>query len=162
MAPIIRNEKTLEELRKIAGLITAEGIPQEFENKVRAVVVSNPIPQIKRKAGTLSDGTSATLFTCSTTKKTFLIGTYMSVTKSVANDGVNSKFVITTADGITQEVMAMWYEPLTALSNQTTNLQFSYPMELKKGSDVSLTNHMGTASIDFFGCVYYYELDDEL
>ena len=131
-------------------------VPHELAEKVVPVLVSNPEKHIQRTSGALNDGTTGTISTVSTTKKTFITGCVLSVAKSALNASLFSSVTITPVGSSASTLLLIRYEPST-VGQFTQTITFPFPIEVEKGSDLTLTNSNGTASIDTSGIVFYYE-----
>jgi len=156
----ISQSAVIEKLIKGLGLQTGKDkIPTEILDKIQPVFNAEPDKIIKIKNITLADTASGTIHTTSSTRRTFVVGVYLSVSKDAVNDATYSQ--ITGADvlGTTRTFIRKQYEPTTA-GQFDTQICLPYGVEMKKGTNISLTNSAATASIDTSAIVYYYEVDE--
>jgi len=156
MAKIEKSEviqKVVDGLRLSVG---AENIPQEVEDKIRAVFNVNPDKLIKVEVNSAIDDASNVIFTTNATKKTFLTGMYITITKSVLSPSISTRITATPFAGANTEIMRIRYEPLIA-SNHSENITLNTPLRLEPSSNVVLINSSATASIDATAIIFFYE-----
>lgn len=148
--------KHIVDLAKIN--IATESPPRELGKTVVPVMEVKPMPMIQIVRTATADATSANMMTTSTTKKTYLVGAGISVSKDAVNNGTNTRIDAVPEGRASVGVVEIRYEPITALSNLRGDAFFP-PMLLEKGSTISIVNSSATASVDISGIVYYYEED---
>ena len=157
---IMRNKDAVEALRNLTGLMTAEGIPQELQDKIQAVLVINPEKEIQVKDLTASDTVGANIMTTSATKRTFLTGVHLSVSKNIVSDSLFSRVNAIAKGKAAINVLKLLYEPLTA-GTIHESVMFNPPIELEKSTLITMGNSTTTASIDINTTLYFYEVDED-
>lgn len=163
MGAKIYNSKLTKELIEGARLQQQQGqIPSEIAEKVVPVMEVNPkLLRITNKVAfnSLSDGTSAVIFTTDPYKETYLTGCILAINKDVNATSSLSR-IITTIGATTSAALAVIrYESATAGEfHQVVN--FSPPLLLNRNTAVSLTHATATASIDGTATCFYYEIDN--
>lgn len=154
----IQNTDAIRIIRDNARLSISEGFPTDLGKTV--VPVMDMTPALQRRLNLIrctvkSTTGSATIFTTSTTERTFLCGVYQALSSDVTADGINSSISFTPqAEGITRSLFLCEKQPVTA-GNVTGSIEFPIPLELSKGSTVthSLSFTVGamTVSTIFYG-----------
>lgn len=161
MGAIIHNSNIIKRLIDEAKIqVSVDKVPDQLAEKILAVLNVNPPKNIKLSQATASDTTSTTLLTCSSTKKTFMTNLNLSLAKDDISDATYVRITLQAENQAGRSAFYLRFEPLTAASNLTQNLNFPFPIELKKGSEVLITIDSATASIDASGLIYYYEVED--
>lgn len=156
----INNSSIIKDVIDKAKIETAfENPPTQLAEKIVPVLAVESEKIIKISTATVSDAASGGIFTTSATRRTFIIGCGLSVTKDVNSTSVHSRIVGTfrnaTASGTLLELR---YEPTTA-GQIAQYLSFTKPIETAKNVSIFITNSTAVASIDTTGVVYYYEED---
>lgn len=159
MAKIERAEviqKLIQELRLDAG---REKMPVELADKILGVFNVNPLPEVKTSTKTTSDATTSNMITLSTTKRTFVIAASITVSKDVnAASAVQAVNVIMAGSATAVPLIVLRNEPSTA-SSFSYAISFPIPIELVKGSTVTVTSNNATASVDVQGTLFFYETE---
>jgi len=135
-------------------------IPRALMDKIQLSYNVNPRRQIRFPGTGAIDATSATILTTSLVKDTFLIGAYITVTKDVVSNSVNSSVQCTAQGDQNRSVLVVRYEPTTAGEFQQSII-FPIPIKLARGTTITVVNGSATASIDTTGIVYIFETDPE-
>ncbi len=156
----VNNEKITKRILEETKSNIAEGIPQQLSNVISPVIVSNELPEIKIATGSAIDAASGTIFTTSSTKRTFIVGVLLGLSKSAASTSLYSsiKAYLKTIPGTQSNLLFIPYEPSTA-GQFFNSIMFSNPIEILKGTAVTTTNQAAVASIDNYAVIYYYEVD---
>lgn len=140
------------------GILRDENPINISKNAVPTISI-NCKPRIKLAYGSASDALSALLLLTSSKKRTFLIGASISYTKDVNATSLYSQIIATPVEGTSGSALfSMRYEPNTAGSN-TSSVNFPYPIELLKNTNITITNSTNVASVDATGTIYYFEID---
>ena len=146
--------KVIDGLRLDVG---NEKIPQEVEDKLRAVFISNPSRIIKVASGSATDSTSGPIFTTHATKRTFLVSLQLTVSKSALATSINSRIsAFPFGESAAIVLVRINYEPLTA-GNHILNTDFSIPIRLEPNTAVAIINTTAVASIDTAALAFFYE-----
>jgi len=155
----IHNSKIQERILREAKIqLSVDSVPTQLAEKVVPVLISNPVQEVFVKRGTASDSTSATIYTASTTKRTYLTGMLITLTKDDSNTGKLSNIGVTLKTGLFSFIGYIRYRPSNAAEYQQS-VFFSEPLEIEPGSGVILNNQSATASIDTTGVIFGYETD---
>ena len=149
-------DKISDELKIQPSLQIPRGISKEIQLSYNV----NPRKRIQVSRVSGADASSVAIFTTSTTKKTFLIGVSLSVSKDVVNDGKVSSITATPLEGSSETILEIRYEPITA-GQFTETIMFQHAIELKKATAVGFINGSALASIDAAGIAYFYETDPQ-
>ncbi len=158
----IQSKEIIDKISDELKVQPAMSIPRELMDKIQLVYGVNPVKNIKVAGNTLSNGTSATIFTTSTTKRTFLVGASISVSKDVVSNSLLTRILAQPIGLAPTSFLILRTEPVTVAQGLVTNISFPIDgIELEKGSDVNLTNSSGTASIDSSAIVFFYETDPQ-
>ena len=127
---------------------------------IPVVSVSIPPANVRTANTTLSDGTSATIFTTSLTADTYLTGALISTAKDVNATSLFSSIRAALFGRVATVVLRTRYEPVTVGSNINASLFFKEPILLERGSAITVTNSTAIASIDTSGQIFFYEIED--
>ncbi|GAI20643.1 unnamed protein product, partial [marine sediment metagenome] len=100
-----------------------------------------------------------TIHTTSTTKNTFLVAIYLTLSKDVLNDGITSTIEATPFGAGKLNVLEIRYEPLTA-SSFFESIVLPIPIKLEKGSTIDFVNNQATSTINTTAIIYFYETKD--
>lgn len=158
----IQSKEVIDKISEELKIQPSMKIPRELMDKIQLVYGINAERKIDIRTATLSDSTSTTILTASSTKRTFMVGATMSVSKSVLSTSINSTININprASNGATRNLLVLRYEPVTA-GEHAIFVNLTNPIELDKGSGVTLNNSNGTASIDTSGVIYFFEVDPQ-
>jgi len=110
----------------------------------------------------IHDTLSTNTYTCSTTKRTFISSVSFAYSKDANSDAVDINVNATPshyAIGQTLRLIDFLVEPTTAGSGQTFNC-YNEPIELQKGSALTVACSSATASIDMSITYVLYEIDE--
>jgi len=160
---LIQNPDAAQIIRDNAKLTLTEGFPQNLLPNVQPVMDMTPrFHQLLRleQAASATSTSSSTLFTASTSRKTFIVAVAMSYVKDAACDAGNGTFGIrANVGGVSKQILSVYNLTLTA---QQGNVFYSCdkPILIDKGAIVQYFSPTYTAgSIGRTYCVYYYETD---
>ena len=158
----IQSKEVIDKISDELKIQPAVDIPRNLAKDIQLVFdVSQKQFGIFIKTATASDATSALIHTCKLGVRTFFIGYYLSVAKSVASTSLFSQVRVTTVhEPVVNAVVTMRYEPVTA-GDLIINTSFPIPMELAAGSEITVTNSTNVASIDTVAGVYLYEVNPQ-
>jgi len=115
---------------------------------------------IQAKETSASDATTATIHTTSLTADTFIIGCRLTVAKDVNSISIFSRILFTPFNQTARHLIIARYEPTTVGSNIDAAMDFTFPIKVARGTDITISNSNGTASIDATGEIYFYEIED--
>jgi len=158
----IQSKEVIDKISDELKIQPSLNVPREIGKNIQLTYNVNPTQYtVKTATVTLSDGTVGNMFTTHATKRTFLIGGQISISKDVVATSVASTlrgFLI--GDTVIKNLMTMRYEPVTVGSNlNLTKNWIDMPIELEKGTLMSATNSTAIASIDTTMTVFFYETD---
>jgi len=157
----IQSKDVIDKISEELKVQPSMQIPRELAKQIQLVYDVNPVPSIKVQAVSIADASTAdSILTASATKRTFVIGALLTVTKAVLNASTISFISLTPLDKANFAFISIRYEPLTA-GNHHEVVMLPIPIEIAKGSNVNVNNGEGTASIDATGIVYFFELDPQ-
>ena len=160
--PTNNNTAVSERLRNGLKINQAtEEVPTRVAESIVPVFEVSPKPSVKSVYIIVSDSSAnSVIHTCHATKKTFLLGGSLTVSKSALSDSIQSDLIMNPVNCLaSRSVIQLRYEPLTALSNINQGFYFPFAIELRKGSQISMQHGSATASIDGTGIIFYYEED---
>ena len=158
----IQNRETIRDFEEKTKLSANQNqISSQVKGEIVPVLPISPSHKIRIENVTASDTANGTVFTASSVKRTFIIGGSISISKDVNATSTSASIsCYPVADnGAQKQLLALRYEPLTA-GDYLISRDFSFPVEIQKGSAVTWGNTNAVASIDSNYCVYYYEEDD--
>lgn len=152
----IHNQQLTKNIRDEAKIQTSvDNVPTEISKIVVPVIQTNQ-KTIQLINATAYDSASETIFTAHAKKRTFIIGYFLSTIKD-ANSNANYSQIKCTPIGQAEEpLIRMRFKPL-AIGDFTKIVSFKYPLEIEKGSTVSVGHDSALASIDSTGGIQYYE-----
>lgn len=157
----IHNHKIIQNLIDKAKLqLAVDKIPTELAEKILPVLEITPQKKIISAYGTLTDATSTNVMTTSSTKKTFLIGYQISLSKDVVNDATLIRILATAKGLASNAIFAMRIEPTLAQSGIGESVILPFPMEIEKNTNISVAATDDTASIDVSCILFYYEEEE--
>lgn len=157
---LINNQTLLKALRDKLKIFNAESVPTQLAEKIVPVVsLDLQYKEIKIASATATDATTATLITSSTTKRTFITSASLTISKDVVSTATSSGvYCFPLGAGGAGVLAFIRYEPLTAGQFHQV-ITFPFPIEIEKGTIVTVINSTNVASIDTTGTVFYYEED---
>jgi len=159
----IQSKEVIDKVSQDLKIQPSMAIPRTLGKDIQLVYSVNPfVKAMQVKGNSLVDGTSATIFTTHPTKKTFITGIQITVSKDVVSTSIFSQVLgsVLTAPASSSNLFLIRYEPVTA--NQFTNsFDFTQPIEMVPNTAVTLVHSNGTASIDGTAVIYFYEEDPE-
>jgi len=135
-------------------------IGRKLSDSIQPVFEVSAVPQVRSEEQAFADSTGGTIFTTHATKKTFLVGISLTVSKDAVNNGILSTvqgFMLGTG---AKNLLLTNYEPLTA-GSFTHTMMFPIPVQMEFGSIISLVNGAALASIDTNVILYLYETDPQ-
>ena len=155
----IQSKEVIDKISDELKVQPALSIPRELMDKIQLVYGVNPERHIKSIRGVLADATSGSFFTTHATKRTFMIGASLSITKDVVNDSTRSTLQASLKANMTgKRIIEIIYAPL-AIGNFNKTISFPLPVELEKSTTIIITHETNTASIDGAAIVFFYETD---
>lgn len=156
----IQSKEVIDKISDELKIQPSLQIPRELAKAIQLVYNVNPVRDVKLANATAIDSDSVTIHTTHATKRTFIIGYTLSVTKDVVNDSIESHLDMNPiSQGVTGFAFIN-YEPTTAGSFVISG-EFHEPIELKKGTNIRVRNGAATASIDAAGSIYFFETDPQ-
>jgi len=153
----IQNARAGEIIRDQAGLTLAEGFPQNLSSSI--VPVMDMTPRFHRTikiARQTSTTTSATVFSSSDKKRTFICGVQLTYSKDASNLS-NQIDLRVAVDSVSTRIIEIAVTPSTA-QNGSLYIQFPEPLLIDKNASVTM-NQEATAQIRSSAIVYYVEID---
>lgn len=157
----IHNSDTIKRILDDAGIQTSrDSVPQELASKVVPVLISNPKYQLKTAFVLRPDDALETILSTSATKRTFLMAMHLCVSKDASSDSTDCRIAGTPKGDKEKTLLQLTLEPTTAGQGLQTSLVLPIPLEMKKGTSISMVNNSATASIDISAIIYYYEVED--
>ena len=155
----INNPLIIKKLIDEAKINTSlEKVPDQLAEKIIPTLNVNPEKIIQTKNTSTADTASATIYTTSLTKDTFLIGGQITLSKDVVSDATFSQITITPFSDSGKVLLILRYEPLTAGQFSET-ISLTHPLKLERGSSIIILNNSATASIDIVGTIFFYEVE---
>jgi len=153
MAQIYNSDLTKELVQGSKLQQARDIIPNQLADKVVPVMEVNP--KLLRttnlfKAGVLSDAVSATIFTASIDRETYIQDIWFSYKTDVNATATNFN-VSAVIDGATQNLVIIRKNNLTA-EKDSGFLSFDSPIKIDKGSIVTVTSDTNVASFRFSVC----------
>lgn len=158
----IENREVLKRIERECFLHpAAEAIPNQLGNAIVPVIVANPEQEIKIVSERRADDAYQVIFTANTKKRTFIDALHLAVTKDAFNNSTYANISVTPKGQAAQAAINILLEPTTAAQGLNSNISFKTPIEIEKGSIVTLNSDAATASIDISTIVYYHEVNDQ-
>jgi len=155
----IQSKEVIDKISDDLKIQPSMTIPRELMKQIQLSYNVNPVRKPRFTFGSVSDGTSATIFTTSLVKDTWIMGAHLAVTKDVNSISTSTTVQVISVDS-SGAFLRIAYEPATA-GNHVSSIMLSKPMLLRRGSVVTVNNSNGTASIDAAATIYFYETDPE-
>lgn len=159
----INNSTTIQELRQAAAIQAGkDAIPTNLSNQVVPVIEVNPkllrICTLARRGSTLSNATSATVYTTPADKDFYLVGATLSMIKDVTSQ---STLVTLTAtvDGTSAALLVIKGLSLT-IGAQTISNNWNFPIKIDRNTNITITSDSGVANIGASGIVQGYIVDN--
>lgn len=156
----IQSKEVIDKVSDELKIQPAGAIPRAISDRIMLNYNVNPAIRMQVLKADVSDSTGGTIFTTSTTKRTFMIGAEMAISKDVVNDSTLSDIRMTPLGKAAASFLTLKYEPTTA-GQLIESVILPYGIELEPGSTISTRNGSATASIDVTGTVYFYETDPQ-
>lgn len=157
----IQSKEVIDKISDELKVQPALEIPRKLADNIQLSYDVSPPKHIQTTQGSSSDTTSVNIVTVSTTKRTFVVGISLSIAKDIVNDGIFTNIaMVPKGQSVAQTVFRIRYEPIT-VGQFTESILFPLPIELEKGSSITIVNGSGTASIDSTGIIYFYETDPQ-
>lgn len=157
----IQSKEIIDKISEELKLQPALEIPRELMDKIQLVYGINPEPKIQILSGSANDSATATIHTTSDVKDTFLVGITLTVAKSVLSTSIESAINCTTEEGdLERAILRLRYEPVTA-GQFSESMTFPFPIKLKRGTTITVTNTTSIASIDASGSIQFFEKDPQ-
>jgi hypothetical protein len=151
MAQIYNSDLSKELIDGARIQVSSDYIPNQIADKVVPVMEVNP--KLLRTSypftllSSLANATSVTIYTCSTTKDTYITGATLSMIKDVTatSTGVSLN-VMDDLTGLTNPIINIAGITLTA-NAQSESITISPPIKLRKGSNVTITSTTNVANV---------------
>lgn len=156
----IQSKEVIDKISDDLKVQPALKIPRELMEKIQLIYNINPERRVQVKSKDVSDDASEIIFTASATKRTFIIASNLSVSKDVLAPSIATSLLIVPLGAATTVLNTIRYEPLT-VGAFVSNLALPIPLELEKGSVVTLTNTSATGSIDTTSNIFIFEADPQ-
>jgi len=158
----IYNSNLSKELIDGAKIQTSfDKVPDQIAEKVVPVMEVNP-KLLKLSlpfpvSGALSNALSATLYTTSSIKDTYLTGATMSMIKDATSTATDMRFYFTEATtGQTRLIFRITGLSLTA-DSKFCAIDFNKPMKVARGTNIMVTSNTADANISIKGTLFGYE-----
>lgn len=156
-----QNPEMVRELRDSLKAQGFEAMPLNVAGTLQPVIEVNP-RLLRRcsivKTNTLSNGTSATIYTTPTDADFFLVGGFVSYTKDATSTSTNSNLRVT-IDGATADVLIISGLTLTA-EGKAASISFPVPIKVDRGTNILLLNSTAVANIRSHGGITGYLVPD--
>lgn len=157
----IQSKEVIDKISDELKIQPSMQIPRQLAKDIQLSYNVNPVREVSIKIKELNDGTATTIHTADSVKRTFITGGNLAVAKDVVNTSQRSSLdIFPLKTGVSTSIMQLKYEPLTA-GDSVTSVNFPEAIEVQKGSTIILKNSNGTASINTFGSIVFYETDPE-
>lgn len=156
----IQSKEVIDKISEDLKVQPAQKIPRKLSKDIQLTYDCNAPKKLTLASLDLSDTESATIHTCDSKKRTFLMGANLTYSKDAANTGLFSSISITPLGKATADFLILRYEPTTA-GNGFAQYNGQCGLELEKGSEILLNHGSDVASIDGSACVYFYEEDPQ-
>lgn len=164
MGAKIYNSNLTKEIIDGAKLQVQDGnIPSEIGNTVVPVMEVNP--KLMRRANvalsiTATNATSSTIYNIPSDKEFYLTSVYLSLVKDVTATSTIST-INGTLDGTTTGVALISLKTTTLTAeSQNAGLTFTFPLKLKSGSAITVTNSTNVANVSANGIITGYLVDN--
>lgn len=149
--------KRLIELGKIN--IATDTVANQIAEKIVPVLDVKPRYDIKGVSGVRSTTGATTMLTVPTTNRTFLHGAMMSYTANATCDNISVFLTITNVLGNSQVILIALKQTTTAES-KTLMRDFTVPIELKKGSSVTIETAFTAGACNIRADLLYHTEDN--
>jgi len=156
----IQSKEVIDKISDELKIQPSLQIPRVLGKDIQLVYDVNPPHQVRIVEGFIADATTGSIFTTNATRRTFMIGAQLSVSKSVLSPATSVNMAAFTRGAPNRAVLTIRFEPVTA-GQEHNSVNFSQPIELEPGTSISLNASSATASIDLAGLVYFYETDPQ-
>lgn len=155
----IQSKEVIDKISEELKVQPSMQIPRELAKLIQLVYNVNPERLIRTRRNLISDTSSVQMFTTSSIKDTFFVGASLSIAKDAVNDSINTTMTIFPFGDTGRQVLEIRYEPTTAASNLSKDIQLSQPIKLGRGTAITITNSAATASIDVSAIIRFFEVD---
>lgn len=148
----IHNSDLSKELTDGAKIqVSRDAVPNQLAEKVVPVMEVNP-KLLKRckplvAVSSLSNATSATIFTCDSDRDTYLTSAQLSIIKDATSTSTDISIKVMSPELTTsQSILRIRCLTLTP-QNDSISISFPFPMLLKRGSIIAITSDTAVANI---------------
>jgi hypothetical protein len=155
----IKNADTIRELIKGANLQTGfDQIPNELARSIVPTLEVNPA-MFRRcnivRGSSAINATTQTIYTTPTDRDFFLCGCSLNVIKDVTSTTTRSDIICNPDGDTSQSVLRVSCLTLTPQTGQQSQV-FPFPIKLKRGSNITVTNDTNVANVTSSGCIVGY------
>lgn len=158
--PKINNREVLKRIER-EGFIQAgiDKVPDQLGATIAPVLVCNPKPIAVIKGGTCTNATTTTVHTCNSNRKTFITAASLTLIKDATATSTRSRIMVV-IDGVSVPLLQIPGITLTA-QTEALSITFPTPIEVDKGSVITIVNSANTANVLADGTISYYEVGEE-
>ena len=158
----IQSKEVIDKISDELKIQPALQIPRQLAKDIQLVYGINPERLVQAVSSSSSDATASTIYTTSTTKRTFLIGAQLSLSKDVLATSLNARIdCVPLRSGVAVDIVKIRLEPLTVAQGLNDDIHISIPMELEKGSILQIRSSTAIGSIDMSAVILFYETDPQ-
>lgn len=163
MGAKIYNSNLTKEIIEGARLQQQQGsIPQELAEKVIPVMEVNPklLRSCNIVYGTVNGANGATtIYTTPTDKDFYLVAANLNNTSDAACDNTNIQLVVTTENGVSEQLIYLTKISLTAF-NDSISLSLPIPLKLKRNSTITIEQTFTVGVSRSGGSIVGYTVDN--
>lgn len=162
----VKNGSSIRELVQAANLQTGfDEIPTKLATSIVPVININPNDYRFSKAfpiaSSLSNATSATVYTCAADKDTYLTAASMSMIKDVTSTAtVIALNVIPYNESLVAAPIIRITGFTLTVQNECVTIAFPFPIKLKRGSNITLTSDTNVANVSARCSLIGYEVEN--
>lgn len=155
----IQSKEVIDKISEELKVQPSLEIPRELAKNIQLVYNINQVDNGKMEFDSITNATTGNIHTTHTTKDTWLLAVYMTVTKDVVNDSTQSNVrAVLFGDTVGKILCSMPYQPITAETIRGSFV-FPIPIKLAKGTLIDIRNGAGTAEINTTASIVFTERD---
>lgn len=156
----IQSKEVIDKISEELKIQPAMKIPREIMEKIQLSYNVNPDkPLVQLAAATLTNASSAVIFTTSSEKDTFLTGYQVYLIKDVTAVMGDAQITATPwGKSVSGAIWTYLGPTLTVDSTQATR-EFIPAIKLEPGKPIGIVSSNATAGIDIVAAITFYEVD---
>lgn len=157
----IQSKEIIDKISEDLKVQPAMRIPRELMDKIQLVYGVNPVRKVSMETGAIADSAAATtILTTSSVKRTFFVGASLAVAKDIVATSTSTAIALQPLGIAAKEFITLAYEPVTA-GDFFETVMLPIPMELEKGTVITIQHGTAVASIDGKATIFFYEVDPQ-